>query len=338
MIQNVAGLSDKLKIIYTGSNLENIKTKNAATGRKRYFDLYPITFQEFLKAYSKDNELKYLKEISLVNTKYSEMFHNELNWLFDVYIRLGGLPRIVDSYIDQKEGSQPIPQLLSDIIITIEENVKSILDEKASLYEYEDVLRKLAGLSMETLKFSKLQVQHIKRNEAKRLVGKTVGARVAHKIRLFNSGIDLSKYIIFDSGVLNYLLNGSEIMQVRIPDLNMAIQYETAVGNEIIAGLHSRDDIFYWKSKRGAQVEYTLRSPSFIAIDVKSTRGDTKSLESCAVFEKGLEHIVKVSREQIKFDRDFEAKVPALGISRKIPFITIPHYLSCRLLEMIKGL
>src|SRR3989338_6467596 len=40
LIQNLAGLSDKLKVIYTGSNLENILLKNAATGRKRYFDLY----------------------------------------------------------------------------------------------------------------------------------------------------------------------------------------------------------------------------------------------------------------------------------------------------------
>lgn len=336
MIQNIAGLSDKLKVIYTGSNIENIKTRNAATGRKRYFDLYPITFREFLNAHSKENELKYLDNISLKDKGYSEMFHNELSRLFDIYIRLGGLPRVVDSYLDKKDTDQPLPQLISDIVTTIEENVKSVLDEKASLYEYEDVLRKLAMLSMETLKFSKLQVQHIKRNEAKRLVGKTVGARVAHKIRLFESETDLSKYIIFDPGVLNYLLNGSELMQARIPELNMAIQYETAVGNEIIAGLPSRDDIFYWKSKRGAQVEYVLRSPFFAALDVKSTRGDTKSLESCAIFEKDLEYTVKVSKEQVSFNQNFEASVPTLSLSRRIPFITIPHYLSGRLLEMLK--
>lgn len=338
MIQNLAGLTDKLKIIYTGSNLENIKAKNAATGRKRYFDLYPITFREFLNAHSKDNELKYLDGISLEDKKYSEMFHNELNRLFDIYMKLGGLPRVVDSYLDKKETDQPLPQLISDIVTTIEENIKSVLDEKASLYEYEDVLRKLAMLSMETLKFSRLQVQHIKRNEAKRLVGKTVGARVAHKIRLFESETDLSKYIIFDPGILNYLLNGSELMQTRIPELNMAIQYEAAVGNELIAGLPSRDDIFYWKSKRGAQVEYVLRSPFFTALDVKSTRGDTKSLESCAIFEKEIEYIVKISKEQVSFDKNFEAAVKALGLSRKVPFITIPHYLSGRLLEMLKGL
>jgi len=338
MIQSLAGMADRLKVIYTGSNLENIKLKNAATGRKRHFDIYPITFREFLKAHSKTAELKYFEEVSLKDKKRSEMFHNELNRLFGIYLRLGGLPRVIDSYLDQGTEGQPIPQLISDIVVTIEENVKSVLDEKAALYEYEDVLRRLALLSMETLKFSKLQVQHVKRNEAKRLVGKTVGARVAHKIRLFESETDLSKYIIFDAGVLNYLLNGSDIMQSRIPELNLAIQYETAVGNEMIAGLTTRDDIFYWKSKRGAQVEYVLRTPFFVAIDVKSTRGDTKSLESCAVFEKDLEYIVKISKEQPEIDRAFKASVPAIGAVREIPLVTIPHYLSGRLLEMLRGL
>jgi len=338
MIQSIAGLSEKLHVIYTGSNLENIKLKNAATGRKRYFDLYPITFQEFLKAHSKDNELRYLQEASLKNAIHSEMFHNELNRLFEVYLRLGGLPKIIDSYLDPKAGNQPIAQLMSDLVATIEENVKSVLDDKALFYEYEDVLRKLALLSMETLKFSKLQVCHVKRNEAKRLVLKTVGARVVHKVRLFDTETDLSKYILFDAGVLNYLLNGSGILQTNIPSLNLAIQYEAVVGNEIIATLPSRDDIYYWKSKRGAQVEYVLRSPSIIALDVKSNRGDTKSLESCAVFEEELEYIVKVSKEPVAFNHEFYASVSALNLSRKIPLITIPHYLSSRLLEMIKEL
>lgn len=335
MIQSIAGISDKLKIVYTGSNLENIKLKNAATGRKRYFDLYPITFRDFLKAYARDNELRYFESISLKEKKYSNMFHNELNRLFEIYLRLGGLPRIMDSYLDPQGDAQPISQLMSDLVSTIEENVKSVLDEKASLYEYEDVLRKLALLSMETLKFSRLQVQHVKRNEVKRIVGKTVGARVAHKIRLLDSESDLSKYIIFDAGVLNYLLNGSEIMQTRIPELNLAIQHETVVGNEIISMLASRDDIFYWKSKRGAQVEFVLRSPYFVAIDVKSTRGDVKSLASCAVFEKDLEYVVKVSCEQVALASDFVASVPSNGSSRKIPLVTIPHYLSSRLLDLL---
>lgn len=335
MVQAVAGRSDTLKVVYTGSNLENVQAKNAATGRKRYFDLYPITFQDFLNAYNREAELKYLNQISLKDSTFSTMYHDELNTLFDLYLRLGGMPRILDAFIEGKGRAQPIPQIVSDLANTIEENVKIVLGEKAQLYEYEDVLRKLALLSMDTLKFSKLQVQHAGKREAKKLVNKTVGARVAHKIRLYDSGADLSKYIIFDSGILNYLLSGSNLLNNRITRDHMAIHYETVVGCEFIASISSRDDLFYWKSRRGAQVEYIIKSPSFLAVDVKSLRGDVRSLDSCAVFEGELEYVVKVSKQLPSHDENHIAKIPSLGLSRKIPLVTIPHYLSSRLFDLV---
>ncbi|MBI5244572.1 MAG: ATP-binding protein [Elusimicrobia bacterium] len=333
-IQTMAGLSDRLKAVYTGSNLENIAVKNAATGRKRHLDLYPVTFREFLRAYGKQPELAYLDGISLEDRTCSQMRHQELNDLFGLYLRLGGMPRILDAFIDAP-GKETLPQLVADLAGSIEENVKSVLGEKTALYEYEDVLRRLALLSMDTLKFSRLQVRHASRGEAKRLVNKTVGARVAHKIRLYESGIDLSKYIIFDAGVLNYLLNGSDILRGRITDAHLAVQYETAVGNEIIATLPTRDDLFYWKSSRGAQVEFILRSPLFAAIDVKSTRGDARSLDSCAVFEREVGCLVKMSKEPPRRDAAHEARIANAGTPRKVPLVTLPHYLSGRLVEML---
>lgn len=333
-VQTLAGWSNKLKVIYTGSNLENIQVRNAATGRRRYFDLYPITFREFLKAYSKDEELKYLEQVSLKDRLYSDMYHGRLTELFDLYLRLGGMPTILDSFIDIQSRTQPIPQLVSDLVSSIEENIKTVLEERSQLYEYEDVLRKLALLSMDTLKFSRLQVQHARRSEAKKLVNKTVGARIVHKIRLYETGSDLSKYIIFDAGILNYLLNGSDLLHQRIAEAHLAIQYETVVGNEIIAVLPSRDDLLYWKSARGAQVEFMLKAPRFVAIDVKSNRGDVRSLDSCAIYEKDLEYIVKISKEPPSLYAGHVAKIP--GLSRDIPLITLPHYLGGRLKELMQ--
>ncbi|MFA4874313.1 MAG: AAA family ATPase [bacterium] len=334
-IQSLAGRADKLKVIYTGSNLENIALKNAATGRKRFFDLYPITFQEFLKAYGKDDALRYLLQVSLADKTFSEMYHQELIDLFDLYLRLGGMPRIVDAFIDVASRTQPIPELISDLVASVEENVKTVLGDRLALYEYEDVLRKLALFSMETLKFSRLQVQHARRSEVKKLVNKTVGARVAHKIRLYDSGDDLSKYILFDSGVLNYLLNGSDLLNSTITAAHKAIQYETAAGNEILATLPSRDDLFYWKSKRGAQVEFMLKAPKLVAIDVKSTRGDVRSLDSCAVYTEELEAIIKISKEPLRYDAGHIASIPNQGLTRKIPLITLPFYLAGRLCELL---
>lgn len=337
-IQTLAGLSEKLKIIYTGSNLENVHVHNAATGRKRYFDLYPITFQDFLNAQSKNTHLDYLHAASFSKSTFSGMYHNELVEQFAVYARLGGMPRILDVFFTSTSRAEEIARTVTDLVTTVEENVKTVLGDKWQLYEYEDVLRRLASLSGETLKFSRLQVQHAGRSKAKKLVNKTVGARVAHKIRLFEPDSDLSKYILFDCGVLNYLLNGSNLLGTRMPEKNLALQMETAVGCELIAGQVSRDDLFYWKSDRGAQVEYMLKTPAFAAIDVKTARGDMKSLDSCAIYEKDLDCIVKISREPPLLQKDHRARITSLGLSRAIPLVTIPHYLTCRLSELVQGI
>lgn len=331
-IQTLADFSDKYKFIFTGSNLENIAVKNAATGRKKTFDIYPVTFSEFIFAAGHEKLLKYLAQLSFNKKTHSDFFHGQLNEQMGVYLRIGGMPRIVDAYLSGDRGA--IPEMVKDLAFSIEENVKTVIGEKAKLYEYEDVLRKLVFLSMETLKFSRLQVQHAGRSEAKRLIAKTVGARVSHKIRLFESENDLSKYILFDCGIANYLLNGSDLLKTSISSKNMAILYETFVGMELISNAVTRDDMFYWKSGNRAQVEYLLISP-FLGIDVKTGRGDIKSLNSLAIFEPQVSHIVKICDAPPSIENEHVASLPNLKGERRVELVNIPHYLTSRLLELI---
>ncbi len=337
-IQALAGFSDKLKCVFTGSNLENLPVENVATGRRKYFDLYPITFREFALARDEHALVDYLDAFSFAQGAHTEFMHNRLRELFLIYIRIGGMPRIVDAYLDPKASTQSIEEIIKDLAVSIEENVKTVLGEKANLYDYEDVLRKLAQLSMNSLKFTNLQVQHAGRSEAKRLVNKTVGARVAHKIRLIDAQRDLSRYIIFDCGVLNYLLSGADLLNSTMGERELAILLETFVGLELAAHMITRDDLLYWKSGNKAELEYVLRSPRFTGIDVKTGRGDIKSLSSFALFEADAACIVKIGDEAPRIDREHEVKLPNYSGQRKVAFMTIPHYLTYRLPELLEGI
>lgn len=332
-IQTLATFSDKIKCVLTGSNLENISVENAATGRKKYFDLYPISFEEFLGASSDDKCLSYYQEVE--PSKQTNYFHTQLETYFETYIRLGGLPRLLDIHLSSPENKADISNLIKDLATTIEENVKTVLGEKFQLYEYEDVLRKLTFLSMNTLKLTHLQVQHTSRKEAVKLISKTVGARVAHKIRLWESESDLSKYILFDTGLSNYFINGSDLLHTSIPQQNKAILYETCVGNELIRKLITRDDLYYWKSGNRAEVEFFLRSPKPIGIDVKSTTGSLKSLYSFALTEEDVGCLVKIQKNTLSFERDHVVKLAHSPESKKVPLLIIPHYLTGRLVELI---
>lgn len=333
-IQTLAEFSNKLKFVFTGSNLENIQPKNAATGRKRYFDLYPITFREFLAANGDEKLCGYLEQLSLTGDSHSDFYHKGLVELQGIYMRIGGMPKIVAAYLDAATRGS-IPEIIKDLAFSIEENVKTELGERSKLYEYEDVLRKIAFLSMNTLKFSHLQVQHAGRSEAKKLVAKSVGARVAHKVRLFGSEGDLSKYMIFDCGIANYLMNGSGVLKSALDERSSGILYETFVGNELIAGLSTRDDLLYWKSENKAEVEFFLKSPC-IGIDVKARGGNLRSLNSMAIFEPSVSCLVKVYDGKPQFNRSHRARLPTSDKEREIPLISIPHYLACRIFELIE--
>ena len=334
-IQTLAEFSKHIKCVFTGSNLENLPIDNAATGRKAYFDLYPITFFEFQKAAGEVRILKQLEELSLSNTVTPELAHNRASELYSTYLRLGGMPKLLSQFLNAPLDYQALSDEIRGLAVSIEENVKTILGEKAKMYEYEDVLRRLCRLSLNTLKFSHLQVQHAGRAEAKRLVYKTVGARAAHKIRLWGNDKDLSKYIIFDSGIANYLLCGSDLLRSNWGENESAIIYETAIGNALINKLNTRSDLLYWKSGNQAEVEYMLRSPKFVGIDVKTSSGPPRSLNSMALREPDLELLVRVSSNPLHYQPNYVARLATNTEVKKIPLLNLPHYLIDRLLKII---
>lgn len=332
-IQNLSQFTDEFRFVLTGSNLENLAPKNAATGRKRYYDLYPIGFKEFLEAIDAQDLIASLENTTINNVaKTTDFLHGQLEDHFSTFMRLGGMPRLLTSYI-QRKPDEFIASTVQDLATTIEENVKAVLGEKIVIYQYHDFLHNLCRQSLDTLKFSRVQSSHVSRNEAKRLVAKTVGARVAHKIRLWDSETDLSKYVLFDSGIANYLLAGSSLLANRLIETELAVLLETSIGNEIVRSLKSRDDLLYWKSENRAEVDFAIRSPRFTGIDVKAGHGAIRSLASMATREKATECIVKISNERPKFFRNYEAK--SHDQSRIIPFIQIPHYLSGELTRML---
>lgn len=330
-VQLLAEYHKQYKFIFTGSNLENLATSNAATGRKLYFDLYPLSFLEFLLATDNNDLYELIKNYSLTD-KVTEYYHNKAMQALDLYIRLGGMPRVITSYLKEESISQTI----KDLANSIEENVKLILGEKAKLYEYQDVLRIIAHQSLDTLKLNRLQVQHAGRSEAKRLLSKTVGARVAHKVRLWGAESDLSKYILFDTGIVNFLIAGADLLSNKWQEKQKAIMLETFIANSLVNETPSREDIFYWKSGNKAEVEFCLHSPYFVGIDVKTQSRRSNSLCSMALNEKDLDAILLISPELPELIPNYIAKLSSVTQQRKIPLLKIPPYLMPRLFALLK--
>jgi len=71
----------------------------------------------------------------------------------------------------------------------------------------------------------------------------------------------------------------------------------------------------------------------FVEINIKN--GATKSLSSFGMIEPDAGCLVKISSEPLSLNKDFEAKLPNYPGVKKIPLLTIPHYLTARLAELL---
>jgi len=143
---------------------------------------------------------------------------------------------------------------------------------------------------------------------------------------------------LFDSGIVNFLLNGSDLLGNVISPEHLGILSETVVACELTASLITRDDLFYWKSGNVAELDFLICSPIMAGIDVKTKEGTNKSLASFALREKQAACLVKIADAPPCFEPNYVARLATSSDHREIPLLKIPHYLVPRLLEYLREL
>ena len=92
------------------------KPRSFPVGKVNLMNLYPLSFPEFLDAVSR-TELRELIETRTDIDPFPLMFHNELNELLRLYYVIGGMPEVVQRYIDSNNLLQ-IRKVQKEIIDT----------------------------------------------------------------------------------------------------------------------------------------------------------------------------------------------------------------------------
>lgn len=99
-------MEPEIHVIAAGSLLEHAmkKVKSFPVGRVQMLHLYPVNFSEFLKALGKNSAAEQLGIIP-VNTAA----HHTLLQLFNRYVIIGGMPEIVNKYIETESVADLTP-------------------------------------------------------------------------------------------------------------------------------------------------------------------------------------------------------------------------------------
>ena len=233
-------LSNQVKIIVTGSSSKLLDSEYATTltGRTLPITVFPMSFMEYLKFHN----VKTKDRLSLVSKK------RDIVALLKKYIEQGGFPEVLLT------GKELLQKYFDDIIFkdiidrheirdtnTIKRIAHFLLTNIAKEYTYNSI-RKMFGVSLDLIR------QYIGYIEASYLTFSV--SMFSYSLKEQN--INPRKVYCIDTGLRNVV--GFKFSE------DYGRLYENIVFVELKRRLsESLSDIFYWKNKRGKEVDFIVK-------------------------------------------------------------------------------
>ncbi len=262
-------------------------------GRIRSLFMYPLSFNEFLKA-AGQNGLLNLKKQASPEDPLDDTLHKRLIEWFRKFIIIGGMPEAVKTFLNTNDLLRA-QAVLDDLVITLQDDFAKYRTRVNTL-RLKDVFLSIMnqGGGKFNIHASSNTGNHQQKKEALEMLEM---AGLCYKVHHSSAnGIPLAaeknpktfKVLFFDTGLLQRYLQvdiSVFLLAKDIGTINKGNLVEQFVGLEMIKYMFSKQqpDIYYWqREKRGssAEVDYLVQLNShIIPIEVKSgTQGKMQSL------------------------------------------------------------
>jgi len=326
----------QLHVIAAGSLLEAKidKSWSMPVGRIDYKYIYPMTFFEYLQAMKKNALLDTLKSI---NTGDRFEFKDLASSLFKDYIITGGMPEVVNSYINSGNYDE-VKTILSRLQTAYTDDIrkysKSSSDNKYLEYVV-DYGARVAGMLFTYENFGGSNYRSREMAEAISTVEKVM--LLKQVIAISSPVLPLTpkfkrpkKMIWLDVGLVNFI---NDAYKELITGVYKGRIMEQIVGQSIISGgVHKKTELYYWAKERSegsAEVDFCIQHGTrLVGIEVKSGNIlKLRSLFSMASADKNV-IAVRISWDDLKVETyEFSGKTYKL--------LSIPFYLIDRLPDLV---
>lgn len=272
-----------VKFFLTGSAsfyLKNLFTESLA-GRKYIFELFPLSFKEFLKF--KNSPLKAPGEVSEITPSIFENY----SLLYDEYMLFGGFPGVVlKTTVEEKK-------------LALEEIFKSFFQlEVLQLGDFKrnDAIRDLMLLLMQRIG-SKIDIQKlsrylgISRHTLKEYLSFLEGTYFIKLIRPFSTGKDTElrkapKVYVCDTGLANH-----------IGRVDTGVLFE----NSVFQNLRLKGELNYYQRKSGLEIDFIVDKKVAYEVKVTPDESDIKKLKRLSS-ELGLKDFKIISKNYSRLD------------------------------------
>lgn len=285
----------ELHVLAAGSLLEFAleELPSYGLGRIESLWLYPLSFDEFLLA----NGASELLKIKLAATPLQpihKVFHQKLTDYLRQYLLLGGLPEVIQTFIDTNDFAAAF-RILDQLILGLDDDFAKY-KKRVPVFRLRTIFESIVFQAGSKFNLSKAmrEANHLQIKEAIHLLEKAgLVYRVYHTAA---NGLPLGaeinpkmfKLLLFDHGIFQRIL-GLKAADILVPtdysNVFKGFLAELFTGLELIKydGPFTQPQLYYWqRNKRGSQAEidYILQyKRSIIPLEVKSgTQGKMQSL------------------------------------------------------------
>ncbi len=262
-------------------------------GKVNFLTLYPMSFNEYLLALGEDLLVDMLEKIKNP-VPFADAIHSKLLDRLKMYLYLGGMPEVIQDYIDNKDIASV--RLIQNDIIEAYKRDFSKYTEKGQAIKTSEFWNSIPRqLAKENKKF---KYGDVRKNARASMFEQTVEwLRKAGLIHIVNNistpklplsaYADYSKFKIYlhDVGLLAAELNISSELIVSPKDIFTEFNgafIENFIAQELL--YYGYEKLFYWTSRSDAEVDFILeRANQIFPIEVKSGLSrNKKSLRSYA--------------------------------------------------------
>ncbi len=321
-----------IPVIAAGSLLETLFDKNIhfPVGRVEYKVLRPVSFPEFLAAMGETTALQQLQQVPI-----APFVHNKLLQLFHTYALIGGMPEVVNHYIQHKDLTA-LSSIYDSLITSYLDDVEKYATNATQVLHIRHVIRTSflqAGKRIKFEGFGNSGYRSREMGESLRTLEKALLLRLIYP----NTGAELPlipdvkkspRLQVLDTGMLNYFVGiQKEILETE--DLNKIYQgtmIEHLAGQEILAFQHqSLSSLHFWvreKKDSSAEVDYLfVYEGKLIPVEVKA--GKEGKLKSLHLFMDMAPHTMAV--RFYAGEMNITEAISAAG--KKYKLLNLPYYL-----------
>jgi len=256
----------EIKAVVGGSSSFAIRSKfkDSLAGRKIVFNIHPLDFGEFL-------EFRGRKELAdfwnTANWEKARFFKSDFSRFFEEYVVFGGLPKV--SLLQSKE--EKIGYLKDVVNSYIKKDIKDLF-RIDNPYAFNKLLKLLASLIAKALNFSNLtSICGISRRTLERYLFILESAFVIKLISPFYTNrvkevAKMPKLYFTDTGIRNVVMGDLNPLEARSGSGELV---ENSVFSMLLMGKDLLDEIYYWRTKAGAEMDFVLRGETLRAYEVK---------------------------------------------------------------------